>query len=98
MKSWRLDDLIVMACRSPDASVKVLEKSVARTQEFTLRWSPEREQTCREIVRQPWNFSPSGSMVEIEDYRVNLLSVAVFELIIDPGCESQAVFASMKRM
>jgi hypothetical protein len=74
------------------------EKSVARTQEYTLRSSPKREQPCREIVCQQWNFSPSGATVEIEDHRVDLPSVAVLELIIDPGCDSQAVFASMKRM
>ena len=74
------------------------ETSVARTQEYTLRWAPERGQPCREIVRQQWNFSPSGATLEIEDHQVDLPSVAILELIIDPGCESQALFASMKRM
>ena len=74
------------------------ETSVARTQEYTLRWSPDREQPCREIVRQQWNFSPSGATVEAEDHQVELPSVEVLELIIDPGSESQAIFASMKRM
>ena len=74
------------------------EKSVVRTQEYALRWSPERGQPCREIVRQQWNFSPSGATVEIEDHQVDLPSVAVLELIIDPGSEGQAAFASMERM
>ena len=74
------------------------EKSVVRTQEYALRWSPERGQPCREIVRQQWNFSPSGATVEIEDHQVDLPSVAVLELIIDPGSEGQEAFASMKRM
>lgn len=74
------------------------ETSVARTQEYTLRWAPERGQPCREIVRQQWNFSPSGATVEIEDHQVDLPSVALLELIIDPGSEGQVVFASMERM
>ena len=74
------------------------EKSVARMQEYALRWAPERGQPCREIVRQQWNFSPSGATVEIEDHQVDLPSVAVLELIIDPGSERQVVFASLERM
>jgi hypothetical protein len=35
-----------------------------RTQEFVLRWSPGTGQSFREIVRQQWNFSPSGSIRE----------------------------------
>lgn len=74
------------------------EESVARTQEYALRWSPERDQPCRELLRQQWNFSPDGATVEIEDHRVDLPSVAVLELIIDPGPEGQAAFASMESM
>jgi len=53
---------------------------------------------CREIARQQWNFSPSGATVEIEEHRVELPSVEVLELIIDPGSESEAIVASMKSM
>jgi len=74
------------------------EKSVERTQEYALRWSPERDVPCREIVRQQWNFNPASATVEIEDHRVDLPPVAILELIIDPGSESQAIFASMERM
>ena len=59
---------------------------------------PRSNQPCREIVRQQWNFSPSGATVEIEDHRVDLPTVAVLELVIDPGSEGQAVFASMESM
>jgi hypothetical protein len=74
------------------------EKSVERTQEYALRWSPERDVPCREIVRQQWNFNPANATVEIEDHRVDLPPIAVLELIIDPGSKSQVVFASMERM
>jgi hypothetical protein len=74
------------------------ERSVERTQEYALRWSPQRDEPCREIVRQQWNFNPAGATVEIEDHHVDLPPMAVLELIIDPGSESQVAFASMERM
>ena len=55
-----------------------------RTQEFVLRWSPSRDGCFREIVRQQWNFSPSGSVREIENYVVELSEVLALELIIVP--------------
>jgi len=56
----------------------------ARTQEFVLRWSRGQESSFREIVRQPWNFSPGGSVRENEDYTVDLSEVGILELIIVP--------------
>src|SRR5437763_13688386 len=41
-----------------------------RTQEFTLHWSSESGGSATEIVRQQWNFSPTGSPTEIEHYVV----------------------------
>jgi len=55
-----------------------------RTQEFVLQWSSSRDGFFREIVRQQWNFSPSGSVREIENYVVELSEVLVLELMIVP--------------
>ncbi len=55
-----------------------------RTQEFTIRWSSADGGQSREIVRQQWNFSPTGSTTEIEDYVVELEAVSVLELTIQP--------------
>jgi hypothetical protein len=74
------------------------EKSVTRTQEYVLRWSPDRDQPGREIVRQQWNFDPCGATTEREDYRVELPSAAVLELIIDPGLDNQAALASLESL
>ncbi|MEZ5586483.1 MAG: carbohydrate-binding protein [Sedimenticolaceae bacterium] len=74
------------------------EKSVARTQEYVLQWASECGQPYREIVRQQWNFSPSGAILEIEGHEVDLPSVEVLELIIDPGSESQVAYASLESM
>jgi len=60
-----------------------IEHNGERTQEFVLRYSTAKE-TDREIVRQQWNFSPTGSAQEIEDYTVDLQSVTRLEIVIDP--------------
>ncbi|MCI0664783.1 MAG: hypothetical protein L0220_27285, partial [Acidobacteria bacterium] len=61
-----------------------LEPDAVRTQEFTLRWSPDGGQSFREIVRQQWNFSPPDATREVEDYRVELSGVTILELTIVP--------------
>src|ERR1700747_958657 len=67
----------------------------ARTQEFVLRWSRD-QSSFREIVRQPWNFSPGGSVQENEDYTVHLPEVGTLELIIVPDKSGGDVRASLR--
>ena len=55
------------------------ENETAQTQEFVLRWSPDEGSSVKEIVRQQWNFSPQGSIREVEEYRVELSTVTVLE-------------------
>ena len=69
-----------------------------RTQEFVLRWSPGPGCSFREIVRQQWNFSPSGSVREIEDYTVDLSEVAVLELTIVPDKADREARASLRSL
>jgi hypothetical protein len=64
--------------------VRFVEEEKERTQEFTLSWSADRGRSFQEIVRQQWNFSPSGSSVEFEDYRVDLSGVTALKLAINP--------------
>ena len=68
----------------------------ARTQEFVLRWSRGQESSFREIVRQPWNFSPGGSVRENEDYTLHLSEVGILELIIVPDKSGGDVRASLR--
>jgi hypothetical protein len=75
------------------------ETENSRTQEFVLRWSPDIRYSCREIVRQQWNFSPPDSIREREDYPVELSEVKVLELKIVPdksGGEVRASLASLR--
>jgi hypothetical protein len=69
-----------------------------RTQEFVIRWSPGTGHSFREIVRQQWNFSPSGSIREIEDYTVDLSEVAVLELLIVPDKADREARASLRSL
>jgi hypothetical protein len=72
------------------------EGETARTQEFVLRWSPDRGKSVREIVRQQWNFSPPESTREVEDYQVDLSGVTVLELMINPNVGGGLARASLK--
>lgn len=70
----------------------------ARTQEFVLRWSPDGGQTYREIVRQQYNFSPPGTIRELEDYTVDLEGVTVLELNITPAINGGEARAALERL
>ena len=71
------------------------EADCERTQEFILRWSPESGGSATEIVRQQWNFSPTGSTTEIEHYVVDLDAVSVLELAIRPDLRRPEAVASL---
>jgi hypothetical protein len=60
------------------------ESEYACTQEFVLRWLPNTGGPYREIVRQQWNFSPPGTIIEREDYQVELPNLTVLELCLIP--------------
>lgn len=73
------------------------EPEVARTQEFALRWSPDTASPLRDVVRQQWNFTPSGSTREDESYRVDLAGVARLELHIVPDISGGPARATLAR-
>jgi hypothetical protein len=75
------------------------EDQQARTQEFVLRYSPERGQSYQEIVRQQYHFSPPGTTNEFEDYAVDLAEVMALELRIVPditGGDARASIAQFR--
>jgi len=78
--------------------VHFVETQHERPQEFVLRWSADGK-SFREIVRQQWNFSPSGSTSEAENYVVALAGVSVLELDIVPdtsGGDARASLAALR--
>ncbi len=74
------------------------ESETARTQEFVLRWSPDGGNSVKEIVRQQWNFSPPNSVREVEEYQVELSTVTILELIINPNISGGVARASLKNL
>ena len=68
-----------------------------RTQEFVIRWSPAQGGQSQEVVRQQWNFSPSGSTSEVENFDVNLENVSVLELAIRPDLNHGKGRASLRK-
>lgn len=69
-----------------------------RTQEFVLRWSPDRGQSYREILRQQYNFNPPGATREVEDYEVDLDGVTALELKIVPDIGGGSALASLAQL
>jgi hypothetical protein len=78
--------------------LKFVETGTERTQEYVLRWSPDRGQPLRELVRQQWNFSRQGATCETEDHHVDLPAVAVLELSIVPDIGNETAIASLARL
>ncbi len=76
-------------------SLSFIEPELTRTQEFVIRWSPDGGRTVRDVVRQQWNFAPTGSAREAEDYRVELSDVTALELTIVPDISGGAARASL---
>ena len=60
------------------------EHHFERTQQFTLGWSKDQTDALRPLFQQQWNFSPSGSTSQIEDYEVELDGVWMLQLVINP--------------
>lgn len=74
------------------------ENDQERTQEFLLRWSPDRGQSYREIVRQQYHFSPPGTTDEREEYNVDLDGVTALELSIVPDISGAFACASLAEL
>jgi hypothetical protein len=72
-----------------------IEPDIERTQEFTLRWSTNQTDPLRPLIQQQWNFSPSGSIIQIEDHEVNLYGVLRLHLIIRPEIKRDPAVATI---
>ena len=75
-----------------------VESGSERTQEYVLRWSPDGGKSFREIVRQQWNFNPQDATTEIEDHHVDLPTVTLLELGINPDISGRTVAASLEKL
>jgi hypothetical protein len=71
------------------------ELEAERTQQFTLLWAKDRTDALRRLFQQQWNFSPSDSTSQIEDYEVDLHGVWMLQLDIDPDIARGPAVASL---
>jgi len=74
------------------------ENEQERTQQFVLRWSSDRGQSYREIVRQQYNFSPPDTIRELEDLTVELDGLTTLELNIIPNISGGLARASLNQL
>ena len=75
--------------------LRFIELKTERTQQFTLQWSKDKTDELRPLFQQQWNFSPSGSTNEVENYEVDLDGVCMLQLVIDPDIARGPVVASL---
>lgn len=71
------------------------EEEKARTQEFLLRYTSEKEKSYKDIIRQQYNFSPPDTSDQVENYTVELEGVTAVELIITPDISGGSAHASL---
>jgi hypothetical protein len=76
--------------------LRFIELHAERTQQFTLQWSKEQGDTLRPLFQQQWNFSPSGSTIQTEDYEVELRGVWMIQLVIDPDISGGPAVATLE--
>jgi hypothetical protein len=76
-----------------------VESEIERTQEYVLRWSADGGKSWHEeIVRQQWNFSPSGSTRETQDLQVGIEQMNLLELIITPDISGGNALATLAQL
>ena len=74
------------------------EQEFARTQEFVLRWLPQGTRDWKDVVRQPWNFSPPVTEDECEEYNVDLPLATGLELGVRPDISGGEARASLESL
>jgi hypothetical protein len=75
--------------------LRFIELHRERTQQFSLQWSKDKNDALRPLFQQQWNFSPSGSTNQIEDYQVELDGVWMLQLDIDPDIAREQAAATL---
>jgi hypothetical protein len=93
------DQTVVLAfdtARNIDTvSLEIEEREVSRTQELTLATSRDGGQTYREVLRQEFNFSPSGTTFEHEEWRLAAEGITNLRIWIRPDKGGKPCHASM---
>lgn len=75
--------------------LEIEETTENRTQELQLAVSAGGQKTWRELVRQEFNFSPTGSTFEREEWTINADAVTHLRLRIKPDKDGRPCRASV---
>jgi hypothetical protein len=96
------DQTLIVAFDTPQTlrkiGLEIEEREVSRVQELSLAISCDGGQTFREVVRQEYNFSPSGATFEREEWGVIAEGVTHVRLEIRPhkgGAAGKATLTSL---
>lgn len=76
--------------------LRFVEEHAERTQQFSLHWSKDKTDALRPLFQQQWNFSPSGSTSQTEDYKVELDDVWMLQLVVDPDISKGPAVATLE--
>ena len=76
--------------------LQFVELRAERTQQFTLQWAKDKTDALRPLFQQQWNFSPSGSTSQVEDYKVELNGVWMLQLVLDPDISRGPAVATLQ--
>ena len=79
-------------------ALEIEETECSRTQEIWLEVSDDGGETYRQVIRQEYNFSPTGSTFEREDWTIAAQAVTHLRLTVKPdkgGGDFRASLTSM---
>lgn len=76
-------------------TLEIEEREISRTQELQLSVSEDGGRTYREILRQEYTFSPSGSTFEREEWSVSVRKVTHVQVRIKPDKGNRPCLATL---
>ncbi len=93
------EQTVTLVFDAPQAINQILleieEPEVARTQDLQLGLSCDGGRTYRELLRQEFNFSPTGSTFEREKWTVSAQGVTHLRLVIKPDKGGKSCLATL---
>ena len=86
--------------RIPVRRLRVVSSDLAesRTQEMTIWVSLRGGEQHREVVRQQFNFSPSGATVQVEEYALQLEDVSTIQVRMVPRIDGRRAVARVSKL
>jgi len=64
-------------------------------QQFTLHWSTDHTSELKPLIQQSWDFKSAESIMQIEDYEVDLKGVRLLQLVVSPEIKHDPAVATL---